>query len=371
MAASAVRSGHRVAAVESFRDLDHPALPGLIALEQGHGVRYSARRAAEAAASWQVDAVCYTASFENDFTAVEWLSRGRDLWGNPPAVLKQARDPLLLQRVLAAAGLPCVAVRTSRAPHGPGSWLLKPRRSGGGQRIQPWVEGRAIPRWGYLQQRIRGIPGSLLFLANGTDAIPVALTRQIVGDRGFGASGFRYVGNLIGSAARPLFPREPEVLALATRMAGLVTRRFGLRGINGIDFMARDGIPLVTEINPRWTGAAEVAERAYGVPLFAWHRDACCGQLPDFLLERARREGAVFGKAIVFARRELVTGAMDDWLGSEWLADIPGPGERIARGQPVCTVFARHEDAESTMQGLIQAQRRVLWRTQVMNRRAA
>ncbi len=371
-AASALRAGHPVAAVESFSDLDHPCAPNLISLEHDLGVRFSAARAAEAAHRFDAPVACYSAGFENDGAAVAELTRGRRLWGNPPAVLAQVRNPFLLRRALIAAGLPSPDARGSMplAP-GKGEWLLKPRRSGGGQRIRSWDRGESVPRWGYLQEKIRGQPGSLLFVADGRHAVPIALTRQLIGDHRFGAAGYRYVGNLVGSAMAPLFSREAELLASAVRVAEVVTRAFGLIGVNGVDFMARSGVAYPIEVNPRWTGAMEVAERAYELPLFEWHREGCAGRLPTFSLSDARRRGQVWGKAIIFARREITTGDTACLLGSDWVADLPRPGERIKAGHPICTVFATGRDEWTTVRGLLAAQQRYLARTRSLRERAA
>lgn len=361
MAASAIRAGHSVCAIESFHDLDHPALPQVMALEQGPLHRFSARRAALASRDFPATAVSYSASFENDPEAVRVLSAGRRLWGNAPQVLQQVRNPFQLERALREGGFATARVRASTtAGAGRDAWLLKPRRSGGGQRISQWSGRRVVPRWGYLQERIEGIPGSLLFVANGRDAVPVALTRQLIGDRRFGASGFRYTGNLISSERVALFPREREVLAAATSVARWLAARFGLVGVNGIDFMARGGMPIVTEVNPRWTGAAELAERAYGMPLFRWHREGCGGQLPDFSLDQARQGGGVWAKALSYARTDLQVGNSVAAVGHEWVADVPNPGERIATGQPVCTLFARGVDRADTIRALLAAQQRFL-----------
>jgi predicted ATP-grasp superfamily ATP-dependent carboligase len=360
MAASALAAGHQVSAVEAFGDLDHPAGHSVIALPRDAGMPYSAARAARVAERLQGKAACYGASFENDPPAVERLALGRQLWGNSAAILVRIRNPLLLSSTLVEAGLAAPAVRSSAPARASGTWLLKPRRSGGGQRIQPWTGRRALPRWAYLQERISGVPGSLLFVANGRRAVPFGLTRQLIGDRRFGSAGFRYTGNLLGSARTPLFSRETEVLSRIVAAAELLTERFGLVGVNGIDFMARGGVPYPIEVNPRWTGAMELAEAAHRLPLFAWHRDACAGVLPQFELAEARRSGPVRAKAIVFARETMTMPDLTEWIGAEWIADLTRPGEAIPGGHPVCTVFGTGRDGADAVRHLLAAQRRVL-----------
>ena len=93
------------------------------------------------------------------------------------------------------------------ARRAPAAWLLKPRRSGGGHGTRAW-RGGAVSRQAYLQQRIRGVPGSVIFLADGRRVYPLGITRQLVGERAFGATGFRYCGSLLGRGNASLFDDE-------------------------------------------------------------------------------------------------------------------------------------------------------------------
>ena len=161
------------------------------------------------------------------------------------------------------------------------------------------------------------------------------------------------------SSRRPLFPHEAELLTRISEAAQLLTEAFGLVGVNGIDFMARGRIPYPIEVNPRWTGAMELAEHSYDLPLFAWHRDGCAGRLPAFALTEARRGGSTRGKAIVFARGPLIMPDTRQWLGESWVADLPRPNERIEDGHPVCTVFGSGGDSTAAVRALLVAQARL------------
>ncbi len=181
-----------------------------------------------------------------------------------------------------------------------------------------------MSRQHYLQERVAGTPGSILFLADGSRALALALSRQIVGERAFGAGGFRYCGSLM--AAGGLFTAEDGLFSRASALADAVTREFGLVGLNGLDFIARAGVPWPIEVNPRWSASMELLDRSADVPLFALHAAACAGLLP----ETAPRPGrGVLGKAVVFARRGVVMGDTRPWLRDRAIADVPHPGERI------------------------------------------
>jgi predicted ATP-grasp superfamily ATP-dependent carboligase len=205
-----------------------------------------------------------------------------------------------------------------------------------------------VPRRWYLQERIPGAAGSILFLADGRGAVPLGLSRQLVGDLTFGARGFRYCGSLLATTQRALFERQEQLLDRARALADAVTQEFGLLGLNGIDFIARNGTPYPIEVNPRYSASMELVERATGRSLFELHRAACDGFLPD----EQPVPGPVIGKAIVFAQREVTVGQGLRWTAGDDLADIPHPGERIQRGHPICTVFAIGTDARTCVQRL-------------------
>lgn len=348
IASSAARSGWTVTAVDAFGDLDLRACARVIALRREDG-GFDPSAAAAAARNIPADAVTYSSNFENHPSAVATLAAGRRLLGNPAAVLERVRDPFGLMLALRRYGFETPETR-ARAPRGaagtPGRWLLKPRRSGGGHGTRAWRPGRPVGRHQYLQQRIAGTPGSIVFLADGRRALALALSRQIVGERAFGASGFRYCGSLMGGG---LFEAEQALLGRARAMADAVTRDFGLVGLNGIDFIARAGVPWPIEVNPRYSASMELLERHGETPLFALHAGACTGRLPEAPPRPVR---GVLGKAVVFARRDVALRETRGWLRDPAIADVPHPGERIPRGRPICTVFATGRNAGACLRAL-------------------
>jgi uncharacterized protein len=310
-AESAAAAGFTVAAVDAFGDLDLRA----VATFNGMRSTYSANAAAIRARGIATDACAYSSNFENHPRALAALAAGRILLGNAPDVIRRVRDPFVLAQVLPTAP----AVRAWAPPDG-GRWLLKPRRSGGGHAITEWRPGMPIPQNCVLQERIAGEPGSIVFAADGRCVCPLAFTHQLV------APDFRYLGNI-------LVPPIDDAVAIAET----VTREFGLVGVNGIDFIMRDGRPIPIEVNPRYTAAMELAERLYGISIARVHADACAGKLPSFTPEPRR---VTIGKAIVYAKTNTVVGDTTAWLADSSVRDIPMPGSRIKAGRPICTVFA-------------------------------
>jgi uncharacterized protein len=344
LAVSAARAGYKVTAVDAFGDLDLRKVATVIPLRVEHGAGYSPLAAVRAARAVPAALVAYTSNFENYPAAVAELTGHRRLLGNPPTVLSQIRNPFELMRVLRRRGAATPGTRATPplARPAPGSWLLKPRRSGGGHGTRIWCHGEPVPRTQYLQERIAGIPGSVVFAADGRRAVTLGLTRQLVGNARLGAHGFRYCGSLFGNPSG-LFRQGEELLEAARALVAGLTAEFGLVGLNGMDFVARGGVPYPIEVNPRYSASMELIERAHGLSMFEALVRACGGILPPAPPPTAEVEG----KAIVFARRDVTLGDTRRWIDHGSFADVPHPGERIHRGHPICTVFAKGSGPES------------------------
>lgn len=369
-AQSALRAGFTPWGADMFADADLCAVADARRVENyPEGLAAAAEMAA--AAPW-----IYTGGLENRPELVERITLLHPLWGNPAQVLRRVRDPWQLREVLVAAGIACPALaRTAEGLPTDGSWLRKPLGSSGGTGIVAWRgkgqsmrAGTAAPEaaykgvtgggtWagrGYFQQRIRGRSCSAVFVAAGGRAALLGITRQLVGTRWANAKPFRYAGSIgplatVGPIARQ-FQRIGQVLA----------EQFGLVGVFGVDAVMAQGRVWPVEVNPRWTASVEVLERAWELPVFAWHAAACSiGALPAEWPAGSRPK-AWIGKAILFApveirvRERFARWARPLWAGRPWpdLADVPAPGTRIPAGRPVLTAFARGANQAAVVESL-------------------
>jgi predicted ATP-grasp superfamily ATP-dependent carboligase len=349
-----------VSSIDAFADLDLPASVTALSTSEVSAAEFSPRAATRLARSVPSHAVVYASGFEHDPGAVDDLAAARTLWGNPSSVLRRVRDPHELAAVMRRRGFAAPAVWTPSAGRPDrGDWLVKPLASGGGHGVRRWT-GADVPRRCYLQERLDGVPGSIVFAAAGGRAVALGVSRQIVGESAFGASGYRYCGSILVRDEDVQVGQGAEAVGTALAMAQAAAEEFGLTGVNGIDFVADAGVPRPVELNPRWCASMELVERAYGISVFGVHAGACAhGTLPAFDLSGARRGTPAAGKAIVFAREPVTAGDTRRWLGDESVRDIPRPGTTIARGGPICTVFAEGRDAASCCEGLVRRAARV------------
>lgn len=349
LAVSAARAGYRVTAIDAFGDLDLEAAAEVIVARPVHpALPYGPVQAAAEGDRVDADFAAFTSNFENYPPAVQRLARGRRLLGNTAETLMQVRNPFAVSRTLRRYGHTAPETRSRPPASADGQWLMKPRRSGGGHGIMPWTRGRTVPRSRYLQQRIDGIPGSISFAGDGSSAVVLGFTRQLIGESRLGARRYRYCGSLLGNHQVKLFPRQHELLERAAQVATAITREFHLVGLNGIDFVARHGVPYPIEVNPRFSASMELIERAHGISMFQIHFDACHGVLPV----PPGRQPTLFGKGIVFAREDTQIPRAGQWSPQSWMADVPRAGEHIRQGRPICTVFASAGDP-ATCHGLL------------------
>ncbi len=344
MAESAALAGYAVWSLDAFGDLDQHPDVGAVSLPRDVGVPFSVDAVVRAAERIETDVVAYLSPFENHPASVERLARGRALWGNSASVLRRVREPGVVSR---AAGV-------SNSDR----WLVKPRASGGGHGIEWWSPGDPVPAGSHVEPFVAGEPGSIIFVAAGRDLVPLGLTRQLVGDVSFGATGFRYCGSILHDT--PNAQRGSQLLDSALHVARSVVAEFDLVGVNCIDFVARNGVAVPIEVNPRWSASMELVERAGGVSVFGVHAAACAaGELPRFDITGAQVTTTVSGKAVVFARHDVTCGDTTAWLGDSTVRDVPHPGEHIPAGRPVCTIFATGADADACYAGLIARANRV------------
>ena len=357
MVESAVRGGNEVVAVDFFGDRDQARLAESYALQRDLGLPATAEGLAAAARRVDADAVVYGANLENHPEVIGELALGRRLLGNPAEVVRDVRDWSLLRRVCREAGIahPVTLLRGEEERARRGRWLKKRLRSGGGHGIVAW-DGTALDDAHLLQAEVEGRAASVAFVADGREGRVFGLTEQLLGRFALGGTGFAWCGNVLplevpGAAAA-------SVVAQLEHMVSQLTRHFGLVGVNGLDVVIGrdpDGVarPYLIEVNPRYSGSMELAERALGASVFSLHLEGSAGRMPRSVVAE-RATGGCAGKGIVYARRPIVAPDTDAWL-TRGVRDVPSPGQHIAVGHPVCTVLTRGRDREACLAGLFSA----------------
>ncbi len=359
LAESAVRGGYReqIVTLDYFGDRDQRAAVQNHALLRDFDLPFSAEGLLQASRDLDYSAVVYISNLENHPAVVTALAEGRILLGNSSETLAQVRDWGVLRAVCREEDIP---FPPTLLPGEEGeadpqtTWLRKPWRSGGGHGIGRWDGAPLRKGREFIQARLAGRPASAAFVADGRRSLIIGLTEQLIGRAELGGRGFGWCGNLLPLPTGVWSTILPTVEGIAARL----TRRFRLRGVNGIDLVigetpAGEPVPYLIEVNPRYTASMELIERAYGLNLFSLHVAALDGRLPDFDLPE-QSGGPYFGKGIVYARRRVTVPESEvaQWT-IQGRRDVPHPGETIEAGHPICTVLAEGETRAACWQRLL------------------
>ena len=295
----------------------------------------------------------YTGALENHLDVVDALGQprttdGNSLYGNPTHVLEHVRDPAWVAQVCGRHNLPCPQTCTSLparpASDRPQRWILRRRNSAGGSGIEEWnASNQPTAQDTLFQQLIPGQPAAALCLGNGSSASVLGVTRQLVGEAWLGAGRWAWCGS-IGPLELPA--RLADQLA---RLADMLARESGLLGLFGIDLILDNHAAWPIEINPRYTGSAEVIEMACGQSMIGRHLEAFGEPAPKAFATPADSTETTHAKVVLFAPRdiEIERHPVGD---SNWRpADIPHVGTHIDAGRPLCSVLTRGHSVDECL----------------------
>lgn len=340
-AMSALRAGYQVIAADLFADAD---------LQQ---VCTATRIAGypDALADWLAAADCdawlYTGALENHPELISRMAKLRPLLGNGGAALRAVRSPLILEPVLRDAGLsfPETLDAAARLPLD-SSWLCKTYRGAGGSGVWLLNGAEALQRaereQAVYQRFVGGVSAAAVLVCSNEGGQVFGVTRQLVGDARAGAKPWHYAGSL-----GPL-PVGKEIDSQLKKLSDLLSQRFQLRGLVGVDLVIANNLAWVLEINPRYSASVEVIERITGKSAMAEHVAACRGKAAAKAAADSP-SAAACGKVVLFAKYDVtISPAFHRWALAQAsvdleqcrLADIPEAGQRLSIGQPVLTVFA-------------------------------
>jgi predicted ATP-grasp superfamily ATP-dependent carboligase len=352
LAELAVGAGHAAIALDHFGDRDLQDICSSVSMRELDGAHGGMAALTGVAERIEAPSVVYGGGFENHPLLVDRLARGRRLLGNPSQTLRRVRDPGMLAKCLRAEGLAYPRTLTGRyAPHRADAsrrWLRKPLHGGAGRGVREWtggpLEGDVI-----VQEHVTGVDCSVAGVADGRRATVLGLSEQLIGRREFGATGYRWCGNVVP----PRLPagERSSLLRQAQAICSRLTETFGLVGSFGVDLIWDGERAWTVEVNPRPCASLETIEAAHGGKVFDAHLQSIAGEIPPLDLEASWAHGGSAGKAVLYADADLVVGETRDWAG-KGIRDIPHPGTRIARGHPVCTLTSRADSPHRALRRL-------------------
>ena len=330
LAGAARRAGFRPLVADFFDDLD---TRGFCAanhfIEEGLARGFTEENlipALEALAKGEAPCgFVYGAGFEDRPELLEVVAQRFTLFGNFPDVVRSVKDPARLAELCGALNIPHPKI-SMEMPSDHHQWLVKSAGGAGGSHVAPAGAIGAAGEKIYFQRLAAGAPVSILFVADGTKARVVGLSRQWAAP----APGepFRFGGSL-----RPA-GLSRELQGRLRRAAKEITAACGLRGLNSIDFLVEGGDYTLIEINPRPGATLDIFDDRGGA-LFRAHVESCRGRLPLFPLAF----GGAAAAGIAYTRREISSMPEFDW--PDWTADRQKAQSHLQAQDPLCTIKVR------------------------------
>jgi predicted ATP-grasp superfamily ATP-dependent carboligase len=345
--AAAVQAGFKVSAIDGFADSQTQAMASLIKVAPFDNDGFQA--AALLAIIDTLDTnryigFVYGSGFEAQPALLAEVAKRIPLLGNLPATLASVKSPRIFFSACARLGVAHPQTWTQVNANLPLDGLLKAVGASGGSHVQPYSNGKVmLDKQHYAQQKLHGLPVSVLFLAYAQQLVLVGFNELMLAPTL--ALPYRY-----GGVVSQIDLTESEQNQLL-KAAQQLTAEFSLLGLNSLDAVLQDGVAYVLEVNPRLSASVGLYETVEGeMNLLAMHV-AACKQTKSYALPSsvAVKSGSV-AQAVIYSALPLSIPANFAW--PEWVQDCPSPqpSVQMLAGQPVCTVLASADKADAAKQ---------------------
>lgn len=281
---------------------------------------------------------------ESCYTILKKLPDNIKLVGNSAHTIHTIKTPTLFFSLLDRLGIAHPDTQFE-PPENIKNWLAKSVSGLGGSHIQYLNQQTNLTGY-YFQRFVRGISGSALFLANGTQAQLISINKQnsVVN----GLTPF-----LLSSIESPWSLSEPNQQQLE-RAIKKISLETGLIGLNSIDFiLSEQDELLVLEINPRPSASAELINP--NIPLFQHHLDACRGVLPDTPIIQAVTKTSLH---FLYADNDVIIPSDITWPSE--CHDLPTTDTFIKKGEPICTFIVQANSSQKIKQLLYDLENKVV-----------
>lgn len=342
-----MHAGFKVTAIDGFADSQTQAMASLTALAPFDHDGFQAE-----ALLAMIDTLdtagyvgfVYGSGFEAQPDLLAEIAKRVPLLGNTPATLLDVKSPQVFFSACARLAVAHPQTWTQANASPPLGCLLKLVGGSGGSHVQAYGNEKVrLDKQRYAQQRLHGLPVSVLFLANGQQAALVGFNELMLAPTA--TMPYRYGGAV--SQINLTTSEQDQLLKAAQQL----TAEFSLLGLNSLDAVLQDGVAYVLEINPRLSASVGLYEAAdKELSLLAMHV-AACKQAQAYALPSsvAVKSGSV-AQAVIYSEFALCIPANFAW--PDWVQDSPCPQQSVfmLAHQPICTVLAAAENAEAAKQ---------------------
>lgn len=338
LAEAAQKIGLKALVIDLYADLDTREYALEVCRLPSLAIEYVAPVLDDFVGRYRVSRVVYGSGLEPYPETLDYLDERMTVLGNSPIVFRSLQNKVEFFTVLADLRIPFPAI-SFVAPDAEGDWLIKPMQGQGGMGIYRHQQGSI--KGLYWQKFQPGTPGSVLFLADTQDVCVIGFNTQFIGKLSVGLE-FVFSGLINHSTL------SCQQKALISGWLTRCVQRFGLKGLNSLDFIYDGERIYVLEVNPRPSASMQCYD-----DLLAGHISACGGSLPDAL----PRQKDFAGFRVVYADKDLRI--PEHFIWPDWALDRPEAGAVCRAGQPVCSVISRRSMAEQVEAELVARQQQI------------
>jgi predicted ATP-grasp superfamily ATP-dependent carboligase len=345
--AAAVQAGFKVSAIDGFADSQTQAMANMISVAPFDNDGFQAEALLAIIDTLDTNryiGFIYGSGFEAQPTLLAEIAKRMPLLGNLPATLASVKSPRIFFSACARLGVAHPQTWTQANASLPLDGLVKAVGASGGGHVQPYSNAKvSLDKQCYAQQKLHGLPVSVLFLAHAQQAALVGFNELMLAPTE--ALPYRY-GGAVSQIDLPASVQD-QLLKAAQQL----TAEFSLLGLNSLDAVLQDGVAYVLEINPRLSASVGLYETVDGeMSLLAMHV-AACKQAKTYTLPSsvAVKSGSV-AQAVIYS--ELPLSIPANFIWPDWVQDCPSPQSSIQMhaGEPICTVLASADKADAAKQ---------------------
>lgn len=280
--------------------------------------------------------------------------------------MKNVRDPHAVADALKQAGIPALDIRSTLAAGEESQWIVKPLKSGGGDKVHLLEDAKAPfdPDYQYLQRLVHGPVYGASFIGRGKSAELIGCCRHLLSTSS--KSPFRYEGSIGPMSMTQLVTRKLSAIG------NVLANKFELRGWFGMDVVVNMEQVWLLEINPRFTSSMELLDGRSVPSLFETHL-ASFDLIPIDVLnpstdEHSQAKRPVAAKATFFngTNRDLFIDARKSdalWRlnqsAKSTVCDVPCPDWTAIPGSPVCSIRTEGDNESDVLNQLAQIKKAV------------
>ena len=200
-----------------------------------------------------------------------------------------------------------------------------------------------------IQEYINGLPISCTVISNGSECEVISINRQIIGLKFLNPpKEFMYCGNIVPAY---IFKEDEKLIS---EISIFLTKRLGLKGINGFDFVLKDHYPYLMEINPRIPGSINVSETVLHINLLDLHIKSFVNSKWEFIKNtiNSTKPKGFATKLIMFAPKEIDKKVIQKINQLENVHDKTEP-KTVLKEEPLCTILYKDKNFSESYFGAL------------------